>query len=209
MRLFFSPNAMSRVAHIALEDAGADFELVLTDTRAGQQRSPDYLAVNPKGRVPALETDRGVLTETPAILAYIAQSHPEAQLAPLDDPFAFARMQALIAFLSSSVSIAFAHHFRPERYTDQPSAHPAMATRAAQALHEHFSLLESQMRGPWACGPGYTVADPYLFVMESWLDEEWPGALARYPKLSEHARLMRNRPFVQKVIAVESGWPRN
>ena len=94
MKLYFTPGTISLAVRIVLEDAGATFESELVDFRTHAQRAPEYLAINPKSRVPALVTDRGVLTETPAILAYIAQTHPEARLAPLEDPFALAEVQA-------------------------------------------------------------------------------------------------------------------
>ncbi len=86
---YYAPNTCALASHIALEDAGAEYRLRRIDFDKKEQRSPDYLAVNPKGRVPALVTTRGVLTETPAMLAYVAQSYPAAQLAPLDDPCAY------------------------------------------------------------------------------------------------------------------------
>src|SRR6266404_6887852 len=99
LKLFYGPNACSLSTHIALAEAGAQFEAIRLDLKAGDQRKPEYLAVNPKGRVPALATPRGVLTETPAILAFVAQSFPDARLAPLDDPFAFAEAQAFNSYL--------------------------------------------------------------------------------------------------------------
>ena len=101
LKLFHAWGSCSLASLIALEEAGADYDLAVMDTAAGDQRRPDYLAVNPKGRVPALVTDRGILTETPAILAFIAQSYPQANLAPLGDPFAFARAQAFNSYLCS------------------------------------------------------------------------------------------------------------
>src|SRR5262249_35215253 len=91
LKLFYSPGSCALASHVALEEAGAQYEAVRLDFRANEQRKPEYLKINPKGRVPALATDRGVLTETPAILAFVAQSFPQARLAPLDDPFAFGR----------------------------------------------------------------------------------------------------------------------
>ena len=99
LKLFYAPNTCALASHIALEEAGADYQTVRLDFRADEQRKPEYLAINPKGRVPALATDRGILTETPAILAFVAQSFPQAKLAPLDDPFAFARVQAFNTYL--------------------------------------------------------------------------------------------------------------
>src|ERR1700744_4509292 len=94
LKLYFAPGTCARASHIALEEAGADYTTERLDFKVNQQNSPEYLEINPKGRVPSLATDRGVLTETPAMLAYIAQSFPAAKLAPLDDPFAFAQVQA-------------------------------------------------------------------------------------------------------------------
>jgi glutathione S-transferase len=96
IKLYYAPHTCSLASHIALEEAGAEYSTVRIDFDKEEQRSPEYLAVNPKGRVPAMVTDRGILTETPAMLAFIAQSFPRAQLAPLADPFASRRCRPLI-----------------------------------------------------------------------------------------------------------------
>ena len=95
LTLYYAAHTCSLASHIALEDAGADYTTVRISFANDEQRQPEYLAINPKGRVPALVTGRGILTETPAMLAFIAQSFPLARLAPLDDPFLFAQVQAL------------------------------------------------------------------------------------------------------------------
>src|SRR5262249_8401130 len=100
-KLYYAPGTCALASHIALEEAGADYTAVRLDFKANQQQSPDFLKLNPKGRVPALVTDRGILTENPAILAYIAQTFPAANLAPLDDPFAFAQVQSINSYLCS------------------------------------------------------------------------------------------------------------
>ena len=102
LTLYYTPGTCALAVHIALHEAQAGHELVRLDFAAQQQRSPEYLAINPKGRVPALVTEHGVLTETPALLAYVAQRYAQAQLAPLD-PFAFARMQEFNNYLASTV----------------------------------------------------------------------------------------------------------
>src|SRR5688572_13285101 len=109
LKLFYAPGSCALASHIALEESGAPYEAERVDLGGGQQRSPAYLKLNPKGRVPALATDRGVISENPAILAYIAQAFPKAKLAPLDDPFAFARIQAFNGYLSSTLHVAHAH----------------------------------------------------------------------------------------------------
>src|SRR4029079_18564863 len=113
--------------------------------RDGDQNKPDFLAINPKGRVPAMLTDRGVLTETPAILAYIAQSYPQAKLAPLDDPFAFAELQAFNAYVCATVHTNFAHKTRGARWADDEAAKAEMARKAPQTVREAFELMDQKM----------------------------------------------------------------
>src|SRR5690242_16010448 len=120
-KLFYAPRTCALASHIALEEAGAPYEAVRLDFDRNEQRQEAYLAINPKGRVPALATERGILTETPAILAFVAQSFPAARLAPLDDPFAFARLQAFNSYLCSTVHVAHAHRRRGARWADDPA----------------------------------------------------------------------------------------
>ena len=116
-------------------------------------------------------TERGVLTETPAILAYVAQTHPQANLAPLDDPFAFAELQSFISYLCSTVHVAHAHRARGYRWTDDPAAIEAMKKKVPQSVGACFDLIERKMfRGPWVMGEAYTIADPYLFTIARWLE---------------------------------------
>ena len=107
--LYYATNTCSLAAHIALEDAGADYELRRIDFTRTEQQSPEYLKVNSKARVPAMVTPRGILTETPAMLAFIAQSFPDAALAPLNDVFAFAELQSFDSYLCSTLHVAHAH----------------------------------------------------------------------------------------------------
>src|ERR1700692_2629301 len=153
LKLYFAPHTCALASHIALCDAGADFEIVRIDLATTEQRSADYLRINPKGRVPSLLTPRGNLTETPAILAFIAQSMPKAALAPLDDAFSFARVQEFNAYLCSTVHVAHAHRMRGERWADDPSAIAAMQRKVPQSVTACFELIERGMFvGPWVMG---------------------------------------------------------
>jgi len=107
-RLYYAPSTCALATHIALEEVGTPYEAVLIDFRSQSQRSPEYLAVNPKGRVPALVTESGTLTETPALLWFVAQRFPKAELAPLSDPFALAQIQEFNSYLCSTVHVAHA-----------------------------------------------------------------------------------------------------
>ena len=122
MILYYAPLSCAVASHIALETADAKYEARRLDFRTNEQRSPAYLAVNPKGRVPALVTNRGVVTETPAILVYIAQTHPHANLAPLNDPYQFAQLQAFNSYLCATVHVAHAHRIRGTRWADDDAA---------------------------------------------------------------------------------------
>jgi len=205
LKLFYSPGSCAVASHITLEEAGTPYETVRLDFAAGEQRRPEYLAINPKGRVPALATDRGILTETPAILAFIAQSFPQARLAPLDDAFAFARVQAFNSYLCATVHVAHAHRIRGYRWVDasDEAALAAMKRKVPQSVGECFELIEREMlAGPWVTGEAYTIADPYLFTLSGWLKADGVDP-ARFPKVLDHRRRMAERPAVKAVLAAE------
>ena len=112
LKFYYAAGTCALASHIALAESGASYETVRLDFAASDQRKPDYLRLNPKGRVPLLVTERGAVSETPAILAFVAQSFPAARLAPLDDPFAFARVQAFNSYLCSTDHVAHPHRLR-------------------------------------------------------------------------------------------------
>jgi glutathione S-transferase len=203
LKLFYAPGACSLASHIALEEAGAAYEGVRLDLKAGDQNKPEYRQINPKARVPALATERGTLSESTAILSYIAQSFPQARLAPADDPFAFARMQSFNSFLSSTVHIAFAHVFRPSRYADGEGAAAAMKAKAPQALDEAFGVVEAQLSSEWAMGADYTVTDPYLYVFSRWFHANRLGHPDDFPKTAAHLRRVQDRPAVRRALEQE------
>jgi glutathione S-transferase len=206
IRLYYAPGACSLAVHIALEEAGAEFQLERVDFQAGAQRSPMYLAVNPKGRVPALETEQGVLTECVAILAWIAQRWPEARLAPLEDPWAFAQMQSFNAFLASSVHPAWAHVSRPERYADGEVAAAAMRAKAPEALGGFYRIIEDRFADgrPWANGADYTVSDPYLAVITGWIMNRGLLDFALFRAVADHRRRTLERPAAQRALKREA-----
>ena len=205
LKLFYAGDTCALASHIALEDAGAEYDAVRLDFRTKDQHQPEYLAINPKGRVPALVTDYGVLTETPAILAFVAQSFPSAGLAPTADPFAFARVQAFNSYLCSTVHVAHAHRTRGYRWADDPAAIEEMRRKVPAAVGECFDLIERDMiEGPWVMGDVYTVCDPYLFTLAQWLEADGVDP-ARLPKIEDHRRRMSERPTVRKALAEEMG----
>jgi glutathione S-transferase len=201
--LYYAPHTCALASHIALEDAGAKYELKRIDFGKAEQQSPAYLEVNPKGRVPAMTTTRGILTETPAMLAYIAQSFPQARLAPLDDPFAFAQLQAFNSYLCSGLHVAHAHRMRGHRWADEPASIADMQRKVPKSVGACYEMIETHMlRGPWVMGDAYTIADPYLFTLAQWLEDDGLDP-ARTPRVIEHRSRMAERPNVRKAIAQE------
>lgn len=205
LTLYYAPHTCALASHIALREAKAEFRTVRISFAVDGQRQPEYLAINPHGRVPSLVTPRGVLTETPAILAWIAQSFPAARLAPLDDPYAFARVQALNSYLCSTVHVAHAHRMRGYRWVDDPVAIAAMQRKVPQSVYEAFALIERSMFvGPWAMGDVYTLCDAYLFTIAQWWEADGVDP-ARLPNLREHRARMAERPAVRAALTEEIG----
>jgi glutathione S-transferase len=203
--LYHAQGTCAQAVHIALLEAGAAFDTVWLDFSQQQQRSPEFLCINPKGRVPALATPRGVLTEVPALLLFVAQTHPQANLAPLNDPFELARLQSLNSYLASTVHVAHAHKRRGSRWADEPEAIAAMQRKVAHNMTESFAHIETDWLadGSWVLGERYSVADAYLFTVGQWLagdgvDEQ------QFPRLLAHRARMQARPAVQAALVQPS-----
>lgn len=200
LKLFYAPGSCALATHLALELAGAPYEAVRLDFASQQQRSPEYLQLNPKGRVPALVTDRGVITETPALLQYVAQSFPQARLAPLDDAFLLAKANEFNSYLCSTVHVAHAHKRRGSRWADDEAAHESMRAKVRQNMVDCFKLIEDAMfQGPWVLGERMSICDPYLFTLAGWL----PGhgiEVAQFPKVASQYARLEAEPAVQRVL---------
>ena len=202
LTLYTSTGSCSRASHIALEESGLPYAVHLIDFAKSDQRQPDYLAINPKGRVPALATDQGVLTESPAILAHIAALAPAGLLAPTD-PFAFARMQAFNLYLATTIHVAHAHGRRASRWSDDAAAQATMAAKVTQNMRDGFALIEADLTGDWVMGDAYTVADPYLFTFAGWLETDGVD-IAEFAKVQAHYERMQARPAVQRALAAKA-----
>jgi glutathione S-transferase len=204
-KLYYSPNACSLASHIALAEAGAEFEAIRVDFKNAEQRSPAFLALNPKGRVPLLITPRGPLTENPVILGWVAQTYPDAHLKPEGDFHNFSDMQAFNMYLASTVHIVFSHLFRAERWADSEAAKNEMKAKVPSNLALVFKLIEDRLSDgrPWVCGAQYTVADSYLYLFTRWLERDGAGGSAGMPLAKAHRDRMQQRPAVQKILEVE------
>ena len=205
LTLYYAPGTCALASHLALEYSGAPYTAKRLDFKQQQQRSPEYLRVNPKGRVPALVTDRGVVTETPAILQFIAQSFPQAKLAPLDDAFLLAKANEFNSYLCSTVHVNHAHKGRGYRWVeaDDSVAMEAMKKKVPQTMTESFTLIEEQMfKGPWVLGESFSTCDLYLYTISRWLEGDGVD-VQRFPRVADHLKRMDAQPQVQKVLAAQ------
>ena len=204
LKLYYAQNTCAVATHLALEWAQAPYTAVQVDFKSQQQRSPEYLAINPKGRVPALVTDRGVLTETPALLQYVAQAFPQAGLAPLDDIFLLAKMNEFNSYLCSTVHVNHAHKGRAMRWADDESAHAAMRSKVPQNIVENFQLIEdSFLKGPWVLGERFSTSDLYLMTIARWISIHEID-IARFPKVAALVQRLTEQPQVQRVLALHA-----
>lgn len=203
LTLYYAPGTCALATHLALEYAGAPYDTVRLDFSRKQQQSPEYLKVNPKGRVPALVTDRGILTETPALLQFVAQSFPQAKLAPLDDPFGMAKLNEFNAYMCATVHVAHAHKGRGYRWVDDAGAMEAMKQKVPHTMAACFALIEERMfAGPWVHGDAMSTSDLYLFTIARWLEGDGVDP-ARFPKVLEHRQRMAGEDVVRRVVLAQ------
>ncbi|MFG5117523.1 glutathione S-transferase family protein [Methylorubrum sp. POS3] len=200
--LYYAPGACSLAVHIALEEIGAPFETVRLDLARGDQRAPEYLSVNERGRVPALYEDGWVLTEASAILRHLTRAHPEARLSP-EDPRQAAIADEWLGWLATGHQVAYAQVRRPERYAADETAFAAIRAKGADSFGDLCTMTEVRLsNGGWALGEPYSIVDPYLLVI--WLWARGPAIgfpmEAMFPAWTAHARAMVARPAVRTVL---------
>ncbi|MEM9584009.1 MAG: glutathione S-transferase family protein [Pseudomonadota bacterium] len=199
LRLHLAKGTVALAAHIALEEVAADYDLIWLDFAKGDQQSADYLRINPKGRVPALETPMGILTETAPMLNHISALHPNAGLTP-EDEWQRAKMEELHLFLAATVHVNHAHKLRGARWSDDPATYPIMRAKVAQNITENAALIETDyLQGPFVLGAAYSTADIYLFTVARWFEGDGVDMQA-FPRLSAFMNRMEARPAVASVL---------
>lgn len=201
MKLYHSPGACSLGIQVILEEIGKPFEVVRVSTRDGSNRKPEYLAVNPKAKVPALQRDDGsVLTEFPVIAWWLAKSNPMSNLIPIEFE-AEARCLEWMDYLCGTVHPqAFTRQFRPGNFAKDSEDEPRVVARGKELAEDYVALIEKQWKGgTWLLPSGYSVADAALFFIELWATGR--GGMTLPPKLAAHLAAMRERPAVQRALA--------
>lgn len=199
LTLYYAPGACSLAAHIVLEEGGESYEPRPVDLAGGEQRTEAYLKINPRGRVPALRLDNGeVLAENTAILPYLGRRFGLWST----DPLAEARALSLIGFFAATVHVAHAHVGRPERYTTDAAAYPAIKEAGLKSFHGCLKDIDGMLAGRQWLADQYSVLDPYAFVFYTWgVRRELPvSELRNYTAFKDR---MMQRPAVQRIVSQE------
>jgi glutathione S-transferase len=204
LKLYYSPGACSLAPHIVLEELGDPYAIELVSIPEGKTSSPEFLRINPKGRVPVLSIDGAVLTEAPAILIYLAQSRPDAGLLPASI-LEFARCIEWFNWISGTVhAMSIAQVWRPHRFIDDMTVHPDISAKGKRNLTDAYNSIEAKLSGKvWAVGERYSIVDPYLLVFYRWGNRIGIPMKDRYPNWTQHTDRLLIRPAVSKIVERE------
>lgn len=200
MQLYYAPGTISVAVALALEEAGLDYEAIKVDFASKEQTTAAYAQINPKGRVPALIVNGGILTETGALLDYIADQAPNAGLRP-QDPLMAARMREVMYYLASTMHVNHAHKMRGSRWADKASSHQDMTAKVPETMTASAAYIcDNGLRGPFVLGEKPSLADCYLYVVCSWLEGDGV-TLSDFPKLQNFMSTMETRASVRAIYA--------
>jgi glutathione S-transferase len=184
LTLYFAPGSSSMAAHIALYEVGAEFEARPMSFKKNDMRSPEYLKINPDGKVPTLLIDGRVLTEVAGILFYLAKRYPDAKLLPDGDIEAEAQAVSWMSFIASTL-------------------HPARQ-KGLDHARQAYGIADQRLGPGWALGEHYSIADIHLFRLYWRLLNSLKPAPGTFPHLDAHYARMMMRPAVQRTIAAET-----
>lgn len=201
MKLYYMPGACPLATHIVLEWIGASFEIV--EVKRDKLRSPEYLKINPAGLVPALIDGDLTLTENVAILHYLADLHPDKQLAGGSTPRGRAEVNHWLGFINSDMHQSFKPVFSPERYVSDKSQHAELIANAGKKLRGLFELINTPLtKHDWLAGSTRSIADAYLFVLLRWAEAKSID-LGGLDGLERFFQRMRADPGVKAAMKAE------
>ena len=202
--LYYSPGSCSLAPHIVLNEIGQPFELRKFATADRANYSAEYLAINPRGRIPALQIDNFVLTENPAILAYLGRRFPSARLYPADFPETEARCLELLAWSSNTVHVAYAQLFRPERFVPSEQYYPPVKECGRINYERCLNEIEKRLQcQEYALGALFTVVDPFWLVFYRWGMRSSYDMRNKFPAYTAYAERLCNRSSVQRSLTAE------
>lgn len=205
-KLYWAPDTGAMAPQIILEEVGADYELVVLDYDAHEETKADYLALNPRGQIPALVLPDGmILTESAAMVLHIADAHPVANLLPPLGSSERARVYRWLFYAVANLYESYLRFYYSDRFADDATAASLIKQTAYLDIDKYWNLLENdlaenQSNGPYLLGEQYSVIDPYLLMLVGWHQD--PRALLnRCPCLEALFNAVRQRPAVSAIWA--------
>lgn len=195
MKLYFSPGSCSLAVNIALQESGLAYTPVKVDLKAKKTASgEDYNSINPKGYVPALGLDNGVLlSEVPAVLQYVADLAPHAKLAPANGTLERYQLQSWLTYIGTEIHKNFGPFFNP-------AATPEWKNACMANLERRLAYANAQLQGKdYLMGAQFTIADAYLFNTLGWAKfiklniEQWPNLAAYQQRIAERPSVVAAR----------------
>jgi glutathione S-transferase len=200
--LYWNNGSASITAHMALEESGAPYTLKFVDMDKGEHKSPDYLKLNPNGKVPTLLIDnKRIMFETAAIAMYIADRHPQSGLAPsLDDPARIPYTQWLF-HLANSIQPYYFMFYYPERHTNDPAQHENIKAQATRMIDEGWGRVDQALakNGPFMAGDRFSAADLPVVMLTGW-NTACPGVVLRHKNVQRLVELVSARPAIKRVL---------
>jgi glutathione S-transferase len=200
--LYWNHGSASLTAHAALEESGAPYKLHYLNMDKGDHKAPDYLKINPNGKIPALVLDSGpVMFETVAIAMFIADRHPASGLAPVvADPKRALYTQWLV-HLTNTVQPLYLLYYYPERATTNPAHAGEIKAKAQEAIGEAWDRIERwlEKNGPYMIGERFSAADLPVLMLTSWREAQ-PDVLERHPSVRHLVELLSARPAIARVL---------
>jgi glutathione S-transferase len=203
LKLFYGAGACSLASHVTLEEIGQPYETHSVAMAKAEHKSPDYLKMNPRGKVPVLQVDDQFLVENVAIQNYLVKRFPDANLSP-KDPLGESRWLSVNTWFADTVHPAFGRWNRPGNLTPDESAHPAMKEAGRKAFWDCLTELDGMLaKGPWLHGAQYTTSDPYALVFYGWGLRIPELDLKQLKNFTAHKDRMVQRPAVKRVLERE------
>lgn len=201
-KLYYAPGACSLGIHVLLEEIGKPYQAEITNIREGAQYKPEFVAINPKSKVPTLARDDGsVLTEFPAIAFALARANPEKHLLPTDADGETRALEAMDFVVSTMHMQGFSRMFRPGNFAPSEADHEAVKARGREIFEKGFAVMNNALEGKEYITGGFSVADAALFYVEFWAAGRMGMTLP--PNCAAHFARMKARPAVAAVMQKE------
>lgn len=203
LTLYLCRNVCSMAPHIALLEAGADFSTVHIDLEKGEQHTPEYRRINPRGYVPALKVGDEVLVENLAILVWIARTWPDARLLPAGTPEEEAQILSYLSWCTGTLHSVFGRLFKPGYLVSGDEAVESLKEQARTDVQKHFTEIEARLADrEWAFGE-FSIVDTFLFVCYHWATELLGLDVSAFPSYRQHYERMLQRPAVARMLEAE------